>query len=129
MTQQNKTNEFLRRHGVRVLDTNKRAYRHTKANIQLFAYEDDYNKFNSDHFVFETETLYTVEITESELERLAGFEEQVFNHMSSKGHYNMFETLMEQKEEEQHLKNTYPAVKKAYEHYSLLLKMAKSGDI
>jgi len=35
---------------------------------------------------------------------------------------------MEQKEEEQLLKNKYPAVKKAYEHYSLLLKMAKSGD-
>ena len=41
----------------------------------------------------------------------------------------MFETLMEQKEEEQFLKDKYPAVKKAYEQYSLMLKLAKSGEI
>ncbi len=129
MTQQNKTHEFLKRHAVRVLDTNKRAYKRSKVNVQMFAYEDDYNKFNTLYQNVETETLYTVEIAESELERIASFEDQVFNHMSNKGHYNLFETLMEQKEEEHLLKNKYPAVRKAYEHYSLLLKMAKSGDI
>ena len=36
---------------------------------------------------------------------------------------------MRQKEEESNLKNNYPAVKKAYEHYSLMLKLAKSGEL
>ena len=35
----------------------------------------------------------------------------------------------EQKEEEKFLKEKYPAVKKAFEHYSLILKMAKSGEL
>ena len=41
----------------------------------------------------------------------------------------MFEMLMEQKEQEMHLKDTYPAVRKAYEQYSLMLKLAQSGEL
>lgn len=120
--------EFINRHSVRVVDDNKRAHRHTLVNTQLFQYADDYNKFLRDHLTYETETLYTVEIAESELNRIAEFEQQVFNNMSQKGHYNMFETLMEQKEAERRLRDKYPAVKKAYEHYSLILKMAETGE-
>jgi hypothetical protein len=36
---------------------------------------------------------------------------------------------MEQKEEERYLKDKYPAVKKAYEQYSLMLKLAQSGEL
>ena len=121
--------KFAAEHNVRVIDSNKRAYKHTRAKVNLFHYETDYNKFYQEHITFETETLYTVEISESELERIAEFESQVFNNMKSKGHYNMFETLMEQKEREQALRDTYPAVRKAYEQYSLMLKLAQSGEI
>lgn len=121
--------DFIGRHGVKVIDTNKRAHRLSKANIEMFAFSNDYNRFLSDRMTFETEPLYTVEIAESELDRIAKFEQQVFNNMAEKGHYNMFETLMQQKEEEQYLKEKYPAVKKAYEHYSLMLKLAKSGEL
>jgi hypothetical protein len=121
--------KFAAEHNVRVIDSNKRAYKHTRANVNLFHYETDYNKFLQEHITFETETLYTVEISESELERIAEFESQVFNHMKSKGHYNMFETLMEQKERERALRDTYPAVRKAYEQYSLMLKLAQSGEL
>jgi hypothetical protein len=41
----------------------------------------------------------------------------------------MFEHMNELKEREQYLKNKYPAVKKAYEHYSLMLKLAESGEL
>ena len=44
-------------------------------------------------------------------------------------HYQMFEIMMEQKHQEKRLRDKYPAVKKAYEHYSLMLKMAESGEI
>jgi hypothetical protein len=73
--------------------------------------------------------LYTVEIAESELERIADFESEVFNNMKKQGHYRMFEVIMEQKEEERYLKDKYPAVKKAYEQYSLMLKLAQSGEL
>jgi hypothetical protein len=36
---------------------------------------------------------------------------------------------MEQKEREKYLKEKYPAVKKAYEQYSLMLKMAEAGEL
>ena len=49
--------------------------------------------------------------------------------MKKQGHYHMFEMLMEQKEQEAHLRDKYPAVKKAYEQYSLMLKLAESGEI
>ena len=123
------TKQFCYDHNIRVLDSSKRAYRHTKANTALFRFDDDYNKFLKEQMTFETETLYTVEISESELDRIAEFENQVFNNMKKKGHYNMFEVLMEQKEREQFLKDNYPAVRKAYEHYSLMLKMAESGEL
>jgi hypothetical protein len=125
----NTVRKFCAEHQLRVVDSNKRAYKHTKANVSLFRFKDDYNKFLNEPIHFETETLYTVEISESELDRIAEFEEQVFNNMKSQGHYNMFETLMEQKDQEKYLRNKYPAVKKAYEHYSLMLKLAQSGEL
>jgi hypothetical protein len=121
--------KFAAEHNIRVIDSNKRAYKHTRANVQLFHFADDYNKFLSDRITYETETLYTVEIAESELERIAEFENQVFNNMKQTGHYNLFETIMEQKQEEAYLRDTYPAVRKAYEQYSLMLKLAQSGEM
>lgn len=121
--------EFCKRHAVRVVDENKRAHRYTKMDVKFFKHAYDYNMADVSPVVLETEKLYTVEVSESELERIADFEEEVFNHMSQKGHYNMFETLIEQKEQEKYLKEKYPAVKKAYEQYSMILKLAQSGEI
>jgi hypothetical protein len=123
------TQKFCYEHSIRVIDSNKRAYKHTQANVNLFHYADDYNKFLNEPIHFETETLYTVEIAESELERIANFEAQVFNNMKQRGHYDLFGVLMEQKEQEQRLRAKYPAVKKAYEQYSLMLKLAQSGEL
>ena len=120
---------FCHEHGIRVINSDKRAHKHTRANVALFHYETDYNKFQQEYMTFETETLYTVEISESELTRIAEFENQVFNNMKDTGHYNLFETLMEQKEQEQKLRSKYPAVRKAYEQYSLMLKLAQSGEL
>lgn len=119
---------FCEHHQIRVLDTNKRAHRYKKIETNYFNDQYDYNKVQS-HLVYDTEPLYTVEIAESELTRIAEFEEQVFNNMKQQGHYQMFEILMEQKEHEKYLRNKYPAVKKAYEQYSLILKMAESGEL
>jgi GH25 family lysozyme M1 (1,4-beta-N-acetylmuramidase) len=120
--------EFCNQHSIRVLNTNKRASKYHKVNINYFKDPMDFNRVY-EHVVIDSEPLYTIEIAESELERIADFENQVFNNMKKQGHYRMFETLMEQKEQEKYLKNKYPAVKKAYEHYSLMLKLAESGEL
>jgi hypothetical protein len=121
--------EFCHMHGINVVNQNKRAHKITKMNTMLFQFADDYNKFLKDYVNFETETLYTVEISESEFKKIAEFESQVFNHMREKGHYDMFNAIMEQKQKEKYLKEKYPAVKKAYEQYSLMLKLAESGEL
>jgi hypothetical protein len=123
-----KLRKFAERHRICVVDTNKRAHKYHKVNIQYFKDPADYNHVY-ENIVYDSEPLYTVEIAESELEKIAEFEDQVFNHMGQHGHYNMFETLMEQKEHEKYLKEKYPAVKKAYEQYSMMLKMAQSGEL
>jgi GH25 family lysozyme M1 (1,4-beta-N-acetylmuramidase) len=120
--------QFCNHHSIRIVDTNKRASRYHKVNINYFKDPMDFNRVY-EHIVCDSEPLYTVEIAESELTRIANFESEVFNNMKQKGHYRMFEVLMEQKEQEQYLKNKYPAVRKAYEHYSLMLKLAESGEL
>lgn len=121
--------QFCEQHCIRVLDTNKRAHRYQRINMQYFRDPMDFNKVSLVDIVNDSEPLYTVEIAESELERIADFESEVFNNMKKQGHYKMFEMLMEQKEAEKYLCNKYPAVKKAYEHYSLILKLAESGEL
>jgi thiamine pyrophosphokinase len=39
----------------------------------------------------------------------------------------MFNAMMEQKEAEKYLRETNAAVRKAYEHYSLMLALANGG--
>jgi hypothetical protein len=120
--------EFCNKHSIRVLDTNKRASKYHKVNVNYFKDPMDFNRVFED-VVYDSEPLYTVEIAESELERIADFESEVFNNMKKQGHYRMFETLMEQKERERALRDKYPAVKKAFEQYSLMLKLAESGEL
>ena len=121
--------EFCQNHRINIRDTNKRAHKYHKVDVRYFNDPMDYNRVYPHVLEFESEPLYTVEIAESELERIADFESEVFNNMKQQGHYRMFETLMEQKEEEQRLRNKYPAVRKAYEQYSLMLKLAESGEL
>ena len=125
-----KAKQFIQDHRINVLDDNKRAYKHTRMDTRFFQYPDDYNMMTATQAMqYDTERLYTIEISESELTRIAEFEARVFNNMKSFGHYNMFEDLMNQKEQERALRDKYPAVKKAYEHYSLILKLAESGEM
>lgn len=119
---------FCQSHGIQIIDTNKRAYKITKLNTKFFQNPSDYNEALYSP-AMETETLLTVEIAASELAKLAEFESAVFNHMKTQGHYDLFLTIMEQKEKEKLLRTNYPAVQKAYEQYSLMLKMAEAGEL
>jgi len=123
--------EFLKKHNIKILDTNKRFARYRPFKYDFFSDEKDYNIMSHTTMQYDTERLLTIEIPESNLSAIQDFEDQVFNNMKQYGahHYQMFEVMMAQKEKEKYLKNKYPAVKKAYEHYSLMLKLADDGDI
>jgi len=123
------TEKFLYAHDIRILDKNKRSARSRPLNIKYFTNPSDYNQLKQEYIEYDTEPVYTVEIKLSELTKIAEFESEVFNHMKQRGHYDMFNWIMEQKEEEKYLKEKYPAVKTAYEHYSLMLKMAAAGEL
>lgn len=125
MTINKELSGWLHDHSIRVLDTNKRAHRVHKYNMKYFKDPSDYNYLSIDAINYETEPLYTVEIAESELLKIQRFEDGVFNNLRESGHYNMFQYLMEQKEEEKRLRAKSEAVQLAYEHYSLMLKLAK----
>lgn len=120
--------DFCRSHTINVLNTNKRAHRYHKVNLNYFRDPMDFNMVQQE-IVDVSEPLYTVEIAESELKKIAEFELQVFNNLKQSGHYGMFTAIMEQKEKESYLKKKYQAVNKAYEHYSLMLKLAESGTL
>ena len=121
--------DFCQGHDIRIVDKNKRVEKVRPLQLRYFTNSMDYNEVKQDYIYFDTEQLYTVEIRESELVKIAEFESEVFNHMRQRGHYDMFNWIMEQKEREKYLKEKYPAVKKAYEQYSLQLKMAEAGEL
>jgi len=124
----NEFREWLYTHHINIVDTNKRFARYPKFSTEFFMVEQDYNSIIQ-HSRYDTEPLYTVEIPKSELERICDFEQQVFGNMRQSGHYNMFEVLMDQKEKEKYLRKKYPAVDLAYTNYSLMLKLAESGEL
>lgn len=121
--------DFCQGHDIRIVDKNKRVEKVRPLQLRYFTNSMDYNEVTQDYIHFDTEQLYTIEIRESELTKIAEFESEVFNHMRQRGHYDMFNWIMEQKEREKYLKEKYPAVKKAYEQYSLMLKMAEAGEL
>jgi hypothetical protein len=118
---------FCESHDIRILDSHKkRAIR--SISPKFFSNEYDYNNVVLKE-EFATEDIFTLEISHRELTKISQFESQVFNHMRQQGHYDLFNYMMEQKEEEKLLRKKYPAVQRAYEQYSLMLKMAESGEL
>lgn len=78
---------------------------------------------------FETEPLYTIEISKSELDKIAYLESQIMNHAKGVDRYNLFYLMVQQKEKEKMLCEKYPSVQRAFEQYSLVLKLAESGEL
>jgi hypothetical protein len=121
--------KFAARHHVSILDSNKRISRLRRMMPRYFTDGVDYNYVDQHVVQHDTETLYTVTIPESELNRIAELEQRMFNRMIKDGSYNLFEIMIGQKEREKYLVEKYPAIKKAYEQYSMLLKLAESGEL
>ena len=122
-------NEWMKKHNIKIIDNNKRWARARPISYDFFVDPNDMDIANAKSVHFDTEPLLTIEIPKSELEGIMEFEEQVFNNMKTYGshHYHLFNTMMEQKQTERYLRENNAAVKKAYEHYSLMLALANGG--
>ena len=121
--------KFVERHDIKILDSSKRTRKSEKTTFNYFTDEKNYNYVVTSTVPPETETLYTLEIPESELKRISNFESQVFNNLIKDEHYNLFEVMVGLKSAESNLRSQYPAVQKAFEHYSLMLKIAESSEL
>ncbi len=83
------------------------------------------NVVRNDIVNYEQERVYTVEIPEGRLQALVELEQRFFKwQRHSDREVDLFETLIKKEREESYLRQTNPAVQKAYEQYSLLLNLA-----
>ncbi len=116
--------KFFENYGITVLDTNKRTL--TRRNVKMFQHQNNKDIFDS-VVTGNTESLYTISIPESKLRALAFLDEQFYFYDDREFREN-FQIIMEQKHRERILRESNEAVKAAFEHYSLLLKLAENGN-
>lgn len=120
--------EFIKEHGIQILTSDKRTYARRNYTNTYFTNTNDCGQYSSVAQDYYTEPLYTIDIAESELRRIAEFEANVFNNLKTSGHFNLFNVLMEQRDKERRLREKYPTVRKLYEQYSAMLALVSSDE-
>jgi hypothetical protein len=115
--------QFCENYEVRVLNDTKHRARYRPP--QFFTDPTRADIIRNDLVDFETEKVITLEIPEGRLRALVEMERKFFNyHRHNPGEVDMFQTLMDKEREEAHYRHISPAVKKAYEQYSIMLNLA-----
>ena len=115
--------QFCNNYEVRVLNDSKRRARYHPP--RFFTDPERADIITRDTVSFETEQVYTLEIPEGRLRALVELEQRFFKWQHhNRGEVDMFQTLMDKEREESHYRHTNPAVKKAYEQYSIMLNLA-----
>jgi hypothetical protein len=118
----NKLKDFCRNYEVNVLNDSKRRARYHPP--QFFT-DPERADIITRNITYETECVYTVEIPEGRFRALVELEQRFFKWQHhSRGEVDMFQTLIDKEREEAHYRHTSPAVKKAYEQYSIMLNLA-----
>jgi hypothetical protein len=118
----NKLKEFCKNYEVRIVNDNGRHARYHPPTF--FTDPERADIVRNDLMDFQTEKLFTVQIPESRLNTLVELENRFMNFRNSDHSRDMFEMLMDKEREEAHYRHSNEAVKKAYEHYSLMLNLA-----
>jgi hypothetical protein len=118
-------NEFLKKYQINVIDRNKRCAKYRPLDLKFFTDAMD-KDIVQQHLSYDTEALLTVDIPQSQLERLEKIDHALFKKQENYG--NLLEVIFEQKSQEKRIRNANLAVKQAYEQYSLLLHLAGYQD-
>lgn len=121
-----KAKKFLYRYNMEIVDSNRRR---PVYEIPKFSMIDRYaNDYLTQPIVYETETLYTIQVPESRLESLVDFHNRVEESIKYTGSMDMFNHMLQRQKDEKAFREKHPAVQKAYEQYQLMYKLAKSGE-
>ena len=114
---------FCENYEVRVLNDQKRRARYHPP--KFFTDPERADIVRKDLIEYEHERVFTVEIPEGRLKALIELEQRFFKrHHHSRGEVDMFQTLMDKEREEAYMRQSNPAVQKAYEQYSIMLNLA-----
>ena len=114
---------FSKNYEVRILNDQKRRARYYPP--KFFTDPQHADVIRNDVVEYETEKVYTLEIPEGRLKALVELEQRFFKWQHhGQREIDMFQTLMEKEREESYYRNSNEAVRKAYEHYSLMLNLA-----
>ena len=115
--------KFCKNYEVRVLNDQKRRAKYHPP--KFFTDPERADIIRNDVIQYETERVFTVEIPEGRLKALVEMEQRFFKwHHHTQGEVDMFQMLMEKEREESFMRQTNPAVQKAYEQYSIMLNLA-----
>lgn len=115
MSLNNDTKDFLNKWKIKVVDDNKRIYKQPTPNTITHAFS-------------ETEILYTMQITQSDLDILSSFYQKVKASMWPTGNMDAFRYYIQQQTEEVNIREKHLAVKKAYDQYRMLYSLVGNPD-
>lgn len=114
--------EFCENYEVKILDDQKVRVKYRSPTF--FSEPTRADLIRNDIVEHERERVFTVEIPEGKLKTLVEMEKKFFNYQHHKhGPVDLFQVLMDKEREEAHLRQTNPAVQKAYEQYSIMLNL------
>lgn len=116
----NKDIDIAKVYSLRVVDTRKRAQVYHQLPL---SYRKDMSAIEADQIQkWETERIFSIEISETDLCRM---EDDLVRFLKARNSYERDD--MERRES--FLRRTNPAVKKAWENYQMLLKLAADGPV
>lgn len=113
--------KFVHENRIKVVETTKRK---AVPDYLFTDYRFDYkNEYLQEVY---SEPIYCLELAERDLEFISNIYAASIDSLERYGEYNPYMRLMYDQETEKELRRKNAALKKAYDHYQLLLKMAKS---
>jgi hypothetical protein len=116
-----KIEKFCEKYLAKILDTNKRVPITWPLHPTIVNFKDPVPA----QVQYDTEPLYTIQIPLSKLNAIAEVENIFYNNIDHVGHRRIFETWMDAQEEDNRIRNKYPAVREAYQQYTLLLRLSR----
>ena len=119
-----KRKTFLDRYEVKVLNDDKPCLRRSRK-YKFFSDPKNASYITEEPEKTEVDRLVTLQIPEFYLNRLIEIENKFFSGESNNDVVRrMFDTFIDKEFEEAALRNNSEAIRKAYEHYSMLLHLA-----
>lgn len=120
MISKEKLKSFCGKYFIGILNDTRRFSRTRPVDYSVYK---DYNYLA--RIEIESEPLLTITIPQSKLESLINLENMFFNNIEDVYSRRLFETWMDDIQQEKHLRKLHPGVQEAYEKYQLMLSLCR----